>query len=346
MTNTNDNWIYQSNKLIEASYSFTVLEQKLIRLLASMINKDDDDFKEYKFKAVDLSKLFKINQKNIYMELDKITDKLMTRYIKIKHNDSQKFKKRHLIKIADFENGILTMKIDEDMKEFYLKLNWYTKYQLKNIMQFKSTYSFRLYELFKQYENIGHRLMGIEDLRHILEIDKNQYAKYSNLKQKVISVGINEININTDLHIDYEEMKEVRKVTTIKFYIRPTTKAKNEMITAKVVQAPNKSEPYIDNVKLIIKNVIDDEISDKTANDIYQCATKNRVYGNMPLELINEVAEYSKTQDIKNGFVGWAKSIISTYERPIKTHKTSNFNDYPQRSYDYDELEKKLLGIE
>ena len=46
LTNINNNWVYQSNKLIEASHSFTLLEQKLIRLLASMIKKDDVVFKE------------------------------------------------------------------------------------------------------------------------------------------------------------------------------------------------------------------------------------------------------------------------------------------------------------
>ncbi|WP_251862429.1 replication initiation protein [Clostridium sp. Marseille-Q2269] len=51
------NWVYQSNRLIEASYTLTVIEQKLIRLLASMIKKDDTDFKEYKFKTKDLIKI-------------------------------------------------------------------------------------------------------------------------------------------------------------------------------------------------------------------------------------------------------------------------------------------------
>ena len=39
LKNTNNNWVYQSNKLIEASYTLTVLEQRLIRVLASMIKK-------------------------------------------------------------------------------------------------------------------------------------------------------------------------------------------------------------------------------------------------------------------------------------------------------------------
>jgi len=188
LQNANYNWIYQSNKLIEASHSFTVLEQKLVRLLASMIQKDDIEFKQYKFKAMDLSKIVGIQQKNIYKSLDKITDKLMSRVITIRNDKEQKFKKFHLIKTAEFENGILTMEIDVKMKEFYLQLKQYTKYQLKNIMQFKNIYSFRLYELLKQYEKIGNRIITINDLRTALDIGVKKYAIYSNLKQKVINI--------------------------------------------------------------------------------------------------------------------------------------------------------------
>ena len=46
--------------------------------------------------------------------------------------------------------------------------------------------------------------------------------------------------------------------------------------------------------------------------------------------------------------VGWIlDSIINDYQKPIrkkKVSKTSTFNDYSQRQYDYDDLEKKLLG--
>ncbi|NYC00045.1 replication initiation protein, partial [Clostridium beijerinckii] len=103
--------------------------------------------------------------------------------------------------------GILTLKVNKELKPFYLNLDWYTKYQLKNIMQFKSTYSFRLYELLKQYEKIGIRSITIDDFRCVLDIDDKQYPKYANLKQKVISVAVNEINSKTDLYIEYEEEK-------------------------------------------------------------------------------------------------------------------------------------------
>ncbi|HDK7162292.1 TPA: replication initiation protein [Clostridium botulinum] len=331
----NSNWIYQSNKLIEASYSFTVLEQKLIRLLASMIKKDDDNFKEYKFKAIDLSKILNIHQKNIYMELDRITDKLMGRYIKLKDDENKKFKKRHLIKIADFENGILTMKIDEDMKEFYLKLNWYTKYQLKNIMKFKSTYSFRLYELLKQYENIGNRIISINDLRIILDINPNKYPKYANLKQKVIKVAVNEINTNTDLHINYEELKEVRKITSIKFIIHKN-KARNKIAADKIIKRERDDLYDLDLIKQVQAIFTSHDITENEASCILKDANKN-------INLIKDCYLYCLNKNIDN-VVGYMRSIVKDFKQPKKNVKKDNFNNYDQRKYNVDELEAVLLG--
>jgi plasmid replication initiation protein len=328
ISKANDNWVYQSNKLIEASYSLTVLEQKLIRFLASMIKKNDEDFKEYNFKATDLSKILNINQKNIYMELDKATDKLMSRYIKIKSDEEEKFKKRHLIKLADFENGILTMKIDEEMKDFYLELRQYTKYQLKNIMQFKGTYSFRLFELLKQYEKIGSRTIDIEELRIILDINKKQYPKYANLKQKVITKAIDEINNNTDLHIDYEENKETRKVKSIKFYIKPNTTKETA-----AAQEPAVNSKYIKKIQAIIS----EEITDIEASRILDAASGD-------IEKVNEKYDIVGRMKKVNNVVGAMIQALREDWKSMSKTKVSTFNDFEHRVYDYDDLEKQLLG--
>lgn len=333
LQNVNENWIYQSNKLIEASHSFTVLEQKLIRLLASMIKKDDVDLKEYQFKAIDLGGILGIQQKNIYRELDKVTDRLMLRVIKVKNNESEKFKKYHLIKNTAFENGILTMKIDEEMKEFYLELKQYTKYQLKNVMQFKSTYSFRLYELLKQYEKIGSRIITIDNLRLALDINTSQYPKYSNLKQKVIKVAIDEMNNNTDLHIEYEELKESRKVTSVKFIII-SNKGNNE-IAATFVDVPKD----MDLIKQVKDIFIEHKLTDHEASCILKDATNN-------MNLIKQCYEYMLTKDKIPNVVGYMRTLVKGFNVPKENIKKGTFNDYEQRTYDFNELEKKLLGWE
>ncbi|MBU3093756.1 replication initiation protein [Clostridium sp. CF011] len=341
LTKANNNWIYQSNKLIEASYSFTVLEQKLIRLLASMITKDDVDLKEYQFLATDLSKTLNIHKRNIYRELDRVTDKLMARFIKMKNDDTEEFDKFHLIKTAKLRNGILILKIDEDMKYFYLKLNWYTKYQLKNIMQFKSTYSFRLYELLKQYEGIGSRLISIADLRIGLDIEKEQYPKYSNLKQKVINVAQNEINLKTDISFDYEEIKTGRKVTSIKFYIKINKDndiATDEVCATKVTKSTIEENKYSIEDITVVQNIFKEDITADDAKSILTTAKGN-------LEIIKEKYDLPRKTDVAN-IVGWVRDAITgNYKAPKgKTNAVGSFNDYEQRKYDFDKLEDTLLG--
>jgi len=340
LTKANNNWVYQSNKLIEASYSFTVLEQKLIRLLASMITKDDVDLKEYQFSATDLSKTLNIHKRNIYRELDSVTDKLMARFIKMKNDDTEEFDKFHLIKTAKLRNGILIMKIDEDMKDFYLKLNWYTKYQLKNIMQFKSTYSFRLYELLKQYEGIGSRLITIENLRIGLDIEKEQYSKYSNLKQKVINVALNEINTKTDIVFDYEEIKTGRKITSIKFHIKANkvnNTAIDEVCATNVIKSFSEVNKYsIEDIKAV-QSIFKEEITVDQAKSVLTTAKGD-------LEIIKEKYTLPRKIDVGN-IVGWViDAIKGNYKAPKgKNNVVGSFNDYEQRKYDFDKLEKDLL---
>ncbi|MBU3201805.1 replication initiation protein (plasmid) [Clostridium estertheticum] len=341
LTKANNNWVYQSNKLIEASYSFTVLEQKLIRLLASMITKDDVDLKEYQFAATDLSKTLNIHKRNIYRELDSVTDKLMARFIKMKNDDTQEFDKFHLIKTAKLRKGILTLKIDEDMKDFYLKLNWYTKYQLKNIMQFKSTYSFRLYELLKQYEGIGNRSITLDNLRVGLDIEKKQYPKYSNLKQKVINVALNEINTKTDIVFDYEEIKTGRKVTSIKFNIK-ANKANNiaieEICATKVSKSTYEANKCsVEDIRTV-KSIFKEDITVDQAKSVLIAAKGN-------IEIIKEKYDLPRKIDVGN-IVGWVIDAINCKYKAPKGMRNAggSFNDYEQRKYDFDKLESNLLG--
>jgi len=61
------------------------------------------------------------------------------------------------------------------------------------------------------------------------------------------------------------------------------------------------------------------------------------------MELIKKQYEISKASDVNN-FVGWMIDAIRTgYGRPVRSGKVNKFNNFEQREYDYDELEKELL---
>jgi len=106
----------------------------------------------------------------------------------------------------------------------------------------------------------------------------------------------------------------------------------------------NTEDTNVTEVKNIIKNITGEEIGNKAADQIYKNAVKHKEYGNAPLDLIGEVAEYSKTQDIKGGLIGWFKTTVATYEKPIKKFKKNIYNNHKQKEYDIKSIERKLLG--
>jgi plasmid replication initiation protein len=106
------------------------------------------------------------------------------------------------------------------MKPYLLQLNnKFTMYDVRNILKLPSAYSIRIYELLKQYENIGKRKLKVEELKDILGIE-NEYPLYANFKQRVINKAQKDMKEHTDIMFTFEEIKSGRSITDIIFFIK------------------------------------------------------------------------------------------------------------------------------
>ena len=101
----------------------------------------------------------------------------------------------------------------------------------------------------------------------------------------------------------------------------------------------------INEVKAIIQQYCNKNISTKTANNFYRLTKENAAHKNKPLTLISKIAEYSTTQNIKK-LNALFKKMLKDYEKPIEKSKQLKFNNFTPKEYDYDDLEKELLGWE
>ena len=66
----------------------------------------------------------------------------------------------------------------------------------------------------------------IDELRHKLGIEPDQYQKMSNFKAKVLDTAIDQINEHTDIKASYEQHKERRSITGFTFVFKPKPKPK------------------------------------------------------------------------------------------------------------------------
>ena len=219
--------VVQSNKLIEASYRLRLGQQKFLRLMASRIKKDDADLKSYEFKVADIMELFDTKNQSNYSEIPRQVKELMGNVLTFKVGKKTTYVPFLALAENDEGSGILSVQFHPVLKSMYICLNKenpFTIYELANTLKLRSIYSLRFYELLKQYQKIGSRVISIKDIRNLFELTTTEYERYNDFKRKIIIQAQKELKEKTDISFEFEEIKTGRKVTSIKFYINQNKK--------------------------------------------------------------------------------------------------------------------------
>ena len=216
----------QSNRLVEARYTLTPNEQKIIILMVALINPNDENFKVYKIRIADFAKLLKINNKNIYPETEDLLYRLVDRTLKIRKEGGYLI--TGWVSSAEYikAEGVVELSFDQKLKPYLLQLKQeFTKLDLFTIIQFRSNYTIRIYMLLKQYEKIGIREFDLLDFKKQLRVEK-LYPRFNNLRQRIIKQAKKEFdqkdeqgNFLSDINFHFEPIKRGRSVTRIRFTI-------------------------------------------------------------------------------------------------------------------------------
>ena len=329
--------------IMNSSYDLSLEEQKLILTLASMVQPEDEEFKPYIFKISDFMELLGVENQAKYTEIPRITKELMKKVFEIE--EGNRVIQTAWLSGAIYEKGTgyVTLKFNPDLKPYMLKLNtMFTQYKLANILSMKSKYSPRIYEILKcnEFKRQGYIEIEVEELRKLLKAD-NIYPLYADFKRKIIFQTQKELKKICDISFDFKEIKTGRKVTALRFYIhqnriRPMNK--NMIIEEVSATVSEDNEQEKEDIEKIIYVMKAENIKELDAIKIYKAA-------NGDINKIQEKYNLSKSMlGIKN-IVGWMiKAIQEDYHAIKGKGKIDNFNNFEQRQYDFEDLERKLLG--
>ena len=94
-------------------------------------------------------------------------------------------------------------------------------YNLKEIANFRSLYTTRLYELIQEYKETCWMLKSLKQLRESLAVGSS-FKLYGDFKRYTFSHACQEINDQYDMDMRFEEIKEGRKVVAVKFLFKKT----------------------------------------------------------------------------------------------------------------------------
>lgn len=343
-----DYLVTKSNYFImNSSYDLSLEEQKLILTLASMVQPEDEEFKPYIFKISDFMELLGVANQAKYTEIPKITKELMKKVFEIE--EGNKIIQTAWLSGAIYEKGTgyVTLKFNPDLKPYMLKLNtMFTQYKLANILSMKSKYSPRIYEILKcnEFKKQGYIEIEVEELRKLLKAD-NIYPLYADFKRKIIIQTQKELKKISDISFDFEEIKTGRKVTALRFYIHQNkVKTINKQTVLDEVSATVSEDVEQENIDLVkgIEIIINmmkaHNVNGSEAMKIY-----NSAKGDM--NHISKVYNHFKNKNADN-FVALMIKMVKPgeFNEPKKVLKKTSFNNFKGRDYDYEELEKKLLG--
>lgn len=248
--------IKKSNNLIESRYKFDIWETRFFLSVLAQIRRDDGDFQSYRIWYKDIIKVFDLKSGASYDLLRAAARSLMKKsfFVTYEKDGINREIQYHILRTIDSmekgqndkHNEYIDVTVDQEMRPFLLELQKnFTTYDLQNIIKL-NVYPIRVYELLKQYESIGQRKLGVEEMKIMFEVT-DKYKAFGDFYRWVVKPAVTEINEHTDLTItDVERIKEGRRVAALRFYFKGKKGKELNEVRAKTSEKYEQDEP--DNV--------------------------------------------------------------------------------------------------
>lgn len=221
--------VTMANVLIQSGINtLNANELKLLRLAIMQSKQNDSNFYEYEVSAKELSDFFKIDRRNLYKNLDTMTDHIQQAFIKIKSDRTQKFIKQSWVDRCEYNNGQIYIKLSEGLKPYILDLKCaFSKIEIGEYIKYRSQHTIIIRELIEAElgankpaaDNVVNISIPLEKLRQVTNTEK-EYTKISRFRAQVIDVAIKEINeFSNKYHISATPYKRGKSIIGFNFTI-------------------------------------------------------------------------------------------------------------------------------
>ena len=225
--------ITKANYLVEASYSLTLQEQRLILACLSKIDSRIEPPKEVTLSASEYSELMNVDIKNAHRELQKASRKLYERSIVVK--DPEKIEEfRWIQKKIHYQKGEGKIKLfwSDDVLTYIGQLKRrFTTFRLADVANLSTSYAIRLYELLMQFNSTKQRSISVDDFRSLFQLN-DKYPLFRDLNKRVIKPAIKEINASSNLEVFYSTRKQGKNIVELKFDFQEKKQTKFNFMSA------------------------------------------------------------------------------------------------------------------
>lgn len=306
--------VTKANRLIEARYKLNLVEQKLILFAISRLDTVQKDFNIQRFSLKELSDVIG-EQEHRYSEIRRVVRELRKKEVIINTPEKELITGWLSSIVFEKNTGMVELEFSKNLAPYLLELSGaYKSYQLENVIQMKSAYAIRIYEMLKQWECKKTQTYTVEELRRRLTLEK-QYTAFKDFERRVIEPAKAEINEHSDLWVTYRKVKKGRTIDSIEFEIeRKYGTVDTEAEDIKFYK--RNGDPrfnYLDEIRE--KTGIEAKhISDVQLMECYELAVEKTSHPTAPLDVYDYMRlnfEYTISK-AKNGVYGYFKKALET----------------------------------
>jgi len=217
-----DSIVKKSNAIIRGHWSVSnIWEPRLVALLASKIRVEDEDFKLYNIRISEVLGS-KYGGKDMIL-LSKCVKNVMKHVIEIHETPAKTAYYNIFCKcLLDKDTRLLTLQFHPDLKPHYLQLHEkFTEYALEEFMQLTSSYSQRLYEILKSWDDKAKVDIKLGDLCNMLDAPQSYRDDFRQFRLRVLTQAHKDITEKTRLWFAWTPIKgpgKGSKVVAIRFF--------------------------------------------------------------------------------------------------------------------------------
>ena len=230
--------------------NLTLQELRFFSIYLSKINPRDENTRSVKFPFADFKKIMDFGKLNI-QQLKNSADSILGKkvFIPLESGGFEGIVLFDKCKVDKNSNGEWFVEISASNAAMPLMFDFkerYFRYELWNALRLKSPNQIRMYEILKQYENLGKREISVKDLRELLGISDTEYSSrtgWSDFKKGVLDSCQKALKEITDISYTYERGKTGTggKWLTIIFHI-----SKNVPVNTQLTLFESEIAEYID----------------------------------------------------------------------------------------------------
>jgi plasmid replication initiation protein len=226
--------VYKNKKLNNANFGTYNLNdyQVFLQLISKLGGVDESGtylqpeqlHREHLLTAKEFSQQFGVDIDSCYRILKNAGKRLMETSITLEKPDLFVTQQINVCSKIEYlhKEGSIKVKFTDDIMPYLAQVKKkFVLYNLKEVANFGSIYSTRLYELIQEFKDTGWLIKSVEQLRGVFAVGK-KFKMYNDFKRFTFAHATDEINSQYEIDLKFEEIKEGRKVIAIRFEFKPT----------------------------------------------------------------------------------------------------------------------------